>query len=421
VTVWKEKDRAAWRYRFYYQGHKYEGSTGQLTEQDAIDFEEEEQRKVRRQVHGLGVAPEHSPRISDWAATYYTYLQEQREVRRLDAVDVLLRVVLRFWGAKPSGKDPKNPAIQGEPYHDLRLGDPIRDPDWIEKFEAWIRRRGSSRQSRLHYMSIMSRMYRVAMLPRFAKLTGVQSNPFLTVERKRPPGRKVAVTPAQLRAWLKHAPRHAQLAMAIAALAPKLRLANILQLRWDTSFDEQMRFITVTDHKTVGVTGAPLVVAIPRQLRALLRAAKRDSTGPWVIAYRGEPVKSIRASVKKGAAAADLAYGRAVAGGVTFHTIRHTAATLLAEVKGLTEAERAATMGQDIETTQRYTHLRPESQRQVLTRLGDRLRLDDILDEAFGGPGGKPGVQGRTRAKKPQQRRTFRKSAAKASKSRSGR
>jgi hypothetical protein len=71
-------------------------------------------------------------------------------------------------------------------------------------------------------------------------------------------------------------------------------------------------------------------------------------------------------------------------GGVTFHTIRHTAATLLAELPHLTEAQRAATMGQDILTTQRYTHLRPDSQRPVLEALAQVLSLQDLLEAAFG-------------------------------------
>ena len=390
MTVWKDKDRSAWRYRFFYKGRRYKGSTGQLTREDAEEFEEDLKRKIRRAEHGLQVLPEHTPTITLWAEEYFDYIRRRGKVRRLNAVDDLVRVVLRFWGAKPSGANPKNPPIEGEPYHDLRLADPIHDPGWIERFEDWIRARGSSPQTRLHYMSILSRMYRVAMLPKYAKRTGIQSNPFLTVERDRPAGRQVTLTPAQLRAWLSAAPRHTQLAMAIAALAPKLRLANVLALRWDQHIDAKHEFIRVEDHKTVGMTGQPLVVPITPQLRKILQAAKREASGPYVITYRGEPVRSIRTGLKEAAKTADLLYGRDV-GGVTFHTIRHTAATLLAEVPSLTEAQRAATMGQDIQTTQRYTHLRPASQRPVLARLGSKLRLSELLDEAFAA-GTKPGT-----------------------------
>ena len=412
MTVWKESDRRAWRYDFWYHGERYRGSTGQLTREDAEDYEEQEKRRVRRAAHGLEVRPEHTPAITDWAAEYYDYVTARGKVRRLDHIDNSLRVVLRFWGAKPAGGNPKNPPFEGEPYHDLRLAHPIRDPDWIEKFEEWIRARGSSKQTRLHYMSIMSRMYRVAMLPKFVKRTGVTSNPFLTVERDKPVGRKVTVTPAELRTWLQRAARHVQLAIAIGALAPKLRLANVLQLRWDRSIDPAFTYITVGEHKTMDQTQAPMVIPITKQLRTLLKAAKAESRTPFVVTYRGKPVKSIRAGVRSAATRAGLTYGRDV-GGVTFHTIRHTAATLLAEIPSLTEAQRAATMGQDIATTQEYTHLRPASQRPVLTRLGQRLKLDAILAEAFGTPGGQAGGPPSGEARKRAEKRRMRMAHAK--------
>lgn len=399
MTVWKEKDRSAWRYKFFVDGTEYSGSTKQITKDDAIEWEENEKRRVRRGLGGLPTLPEHTPRISDWAERYFEYVEHRGKVRRLQVTQNLLNVVLRFWGAKPPASNKKNPPRDGEPYHDLRLADPIRDPEWIEKFEAWIRRKGVRQGTRLHYMSIMSRMYRVAMLPQFVKRTGVQMNPFLTVERDRPKGRKIALTPAELRGWLTAAPRHTQLAMAIAALAPKLRLRNVLELRWDRSFDPDLQFITVDEHKTVGHTHEPLVVAISPQLRAILKAAREEGSSKYVVTYRDRRLKSIRGGVKAAAEAADLEYGRYKDRGVTFHTIRHTAATLLAEVPSLSEAQRAATMGQDVQTTQRYTHLRPHSQRPAAKRLADRLRLGDILDAAFQS-GLKPGVPEKRNARK---------------------
>ncbi len=399
MTVWKEKDRAAWRYRFYYHGKPHKGSTGQLTREDAEEFETDLKRKVRRAEHGLQVLPEHTPTISAWADAYFAYVKRKGQVRRLDRVDELLRVVLRFWGARPTGTDPKNPPIAGEPYHDLRLADPIRDPEWLLKFESWMdaRRVGTgkgpkrsvSSQTRNHYISMMNRLYRLASRPQFIKKTGVRSNPFETMERYRRRGRRVTVTAEELREWLQHTPRHAQIAIAIAALAPKLRLRNVLELRWGSSFDDGFHFITVAEHKTVDVTGEPMVVPISTPLRTLLEVLhgtwerSRHKT-TYVVTYRDHPVQSIRGSVRAGAKAAGLKYGREVKGGVTFHTIRHTAATLLAELPYLTEAQRAATMGQDIPTTQGYTHLRPESQRPVLEALGKVMDLDALLTAAFG-------------------------------------
>lgn len=437
MTVWKEKDRAAWRYKFWYRGVPYKGSTGQLTRDDAEEFEEDLKRKVRREAHGLVVLPQHTPRIGEFANVYVAHLKQQikedaphltvaQVEKRLQPTMDLLRVVLRFWGPRPTGSNPKNPPVEGEPYHDLRLADPIRDRSWLQKFEQWIKQRqvyvGKNKngeqvfrpigkQTRLHYMSIMSRLYRVANLPDYAKQTGVDDkNPFLTVARARPRGRKVTVTPAELRAWLSAAPKHTKLAIAIAALAPKLRLANVLGLRWSQNIIGDLDYIKVDEHKTVDKTGEPLVVPIEPSLRTILRAAKGESSSDHVITYRSKPVKSIRGGVRRSAEDADLTYGRDVVGGVTFHSIRHTAATLLAEVPHLTEAMRAAAMGQDIETTQGYTHIRPLKQRPALAHLGRKLRLDDIFARAFGGPGQAPGVLVRKGVRKLQQKRTVTKS-----------
>jgi integrase len=391
VTIWKPKHRRTYRYRFYLHGQRYEGNTGLSTFEDAKEWEAQEQRRIEREQAGLSLLPEHSPTFTTWAGVYYQHVLGRGRIRRPERVDELLRVVLRFWGAKPSGKNPDNPPVEGEPYHNLRLADPIRDPSWIVKFEQWMAQRvvrvsgrPPSNQTRNHYRSILSRLYRVAMQPAFAMKTGIRSNPFAGLERDPTRSRRVIVTPAELRRWLAHTPKHAQLAIAIAALAPKLRLDNILSLKWTEHLDPDLRYITVRDHKTVGETDAPLTVPITPQLRAILKAAQKERQGAYLIMHRGARVHSIRHAVRTGAEAAGLTYGRDV-GGVVFHTIRHSAATLLAGMPSLTEALRASTMGHsDISTTMQYTHLKPVQERPVLARLARTLKLEAIFSHAFG-------------------------------------
>ena len=60
---------------------------------------------------------------------------------------------------------------------------------------------------------------------------------------------------ADLRSWLTHASYHVRLAVAIAALAPKLRLANVLALTWQEHLDPELRFITVRQHETSKILG----------------------------------------------------------------------------------------------------------------------------------------------------------------------
>jgi hypothetical protein len=58
----------------------------------------------------------------------------------------------------------------------------------------------------------------------------VMQNPFRDVPRETVVERTVTISLADLRSWLTHASYHVRLAVAIAALAPKLRLANVLAL-----------------------------------------------------------------------------------------------------------------------------------------------------------------------------------------------
>src|SRR6185436_10387466 len=95
------------------------------------------------------------------------------------------------------------------------------------------------------------------------------------------------------------------------------------------------------------------VVPISDQLRLILKDA-RQRTDTYVVEYRGRPVKTIRGGLRSAVERAGLPFGRAV-DGATFHTLRHTAASLLAEL-GEPEAIRKEVMGhRNIATTQRYT------------------------------------------------------------------
>jgi integrase len=101
-------------------------------------------------------------------------------------------------------------------------------------------------------------------------------------------------------------------------------------------------------------------------------------TAYFVVEYRQRPIKSIRGGLQEAAKRAGLAYGRA-GNGVTFHTLRHTAASLLAEL-GESEAIRKEVMGhRDIATTQRYTQLRPVHEIPALERLAAAVPISDLV------------------------------------------
>lgn len=392
MSVYRSKDRRTYRYDFWVRGKRYRGSTGQLRKDDAERWEKREQLRLA-QLAG-GVAPfvvGETPRFQDWAEIYLR--DATARMKRPDRVRANLRVILRFWGA-PSAK---SRAVAGAVYHDLRLGDPIVDPAWIVRFETWLaelpvwrHRRGRglevvegavgrSGQTRNQYRSLLSQMFVLAMRPEWRAQTGITTNPFVGVARDQPNRRRVALEADELRRLIAAAAPHVRLALCIGALAPKLRRANILGLRWD-QIDPHVQWITVHDHKTDRVARRPLVVPISAQLReVLLDARARAPRATHVVTYRDHPLKDIRDGVRAAAARAGLPYGRGIEHGLTFHTLRHTAATLLAELVE-DPTKRQATMGhQRLETTQQYTHLRPRAELDPIERLSEHLQIADLV------------------------------------------
>ncbi len=379
MTVYKPKGGKTWRYDFRWRGRRYQGSTDQLTKEDAQLAESAVKKRLRQQAWGiLPIDRIHSPAFSDWAEVV---LREQRSrLTRVDIQQRTLRMVLGFFGRTPRRGTP----IEGAPYHHLKLIDPILDPDWLVKFEAWMERRGLAASTKNSYRSAVSMMYRIAMRPKYRKLTGITMNPMEGVERDATRNRVQTLTDAQLAAWIRESAPHVRLAIVIGALAPKLRLASILALRWDRNVDRDLQFLTVHAHKTIRSTGEAQVVPIDPQLRAILaphHAAwrHRKKAQPYVIHYRGERVKSIRTALKRAAKDAQIPYGIT---GITFHSLRHTVATKLAEL-GVPEKQRQQVMGHlEIRTTQKYTHLRPMHEVEPLARLSSALRLRELLEPA---------------------------------------
>jgi integrase len=369
VSLWKRGD--VWHYDFWFQGRRYSGSTRQTGRSDAAVCEHEVKRRLRRQAAGLeGPRAVEAPRFQDWAEIHFR--ERTQHMGRPEFLEHNLRTILRFWGARP-----KRDTASSDPYHDLRLHHPIRDAVWIERFEAWMRSRGSSPQTRNHYRSVLRGMYKTALLPAYRATSGISMNPFRDVPRDTTVERTVTISIADLRSWLTHASYHVRLAVAIAALAPKLRLASVLALTWQEHIDPDLRFITVHRHKTSKSSKRPQVVPISEQLRVILRDA-RQRTHTFVVEYRQRPVKSIRAGLQAAVERAGLPFGRAM-GGATFHTLRHTAASLLAEL-GEPEAIRKEVMGhRDIATTQRYTHLRPVHEIPAHERLADAVPIADLV------------------------------------------
>lgn len=382
MTVYRPPERKIFRYDFVYKGTRYSGSTAQVDIERAR-LVEAKIKLALRESRGQIAEPGPAPSWSEWADIYYAWCERMHartgRPKRLDRIDELLRVVLRFWGQQPLTQSMLSPAAGEEaPFHGLTLTDPIDDPSWILAFEAWMDRRGSAGSTRNHYTTVCSRLYYCAMLPEYRKLTRIAMNPFIGRPRAPKVTATVALTPEQVLKWIGAMSYHARLAVAIAALAPKLRLRNILTLDWHQHLDREITRITVTEHKSDVITGKPLVVPVSAQLRTILRDARaRTPECTRVVTYRGQPIDSIRSGLRAAAKDAGIPYGRGH--GATFHTLRHTASTILAGLQVNPWLHRDVMGHADLATTDGYTHLQLEEQRPVFEALSAELPIASVV------------------------------------------
>lgn len=411
MTTFKHPRGTTWRYDFRWtppgetRARRYQGSTGQLTKADAELVELEIKRRVRQEQ--FGVAPfdrARSPSITAFAFQHLKHVTTKGTIERLDAFTELLKLCLQFWGRRPKTlPDPSKapPKVRARveaardrmlaaPYHDLRLVDPILDPSWIERFEVWLSSLGLSGARKNHYRSAMSGIYRTALLPQWRQKTGVTSNPFLHIERDRVRPREAVLTLEQLRAWIDAAAPHVRIAMALAVYAPELRSGAILGLTWRKHLDAGLTKIT-TRHKTERWTGRAQVVPVSRELQTILHWARRTHRGAaHVVAVRTPTGKyvgvkridtALRASLERAneSLPADQRMTYGAKDGVTFHTIRHTMATLMAEW-GEPDALRQMLMGHaSSATTAKYTHLAGRAKIDPLERVAAKVDLGQVV------------------------------------------
>ena len=385
-----------WHYDFWYAGARHQGTTGQDLRDDAEQVERDVKRRLRQEAFGIRpITRDDTPTFTAFAEHYLK--AKRATLGRPDLVERTLRMVLAFWGRRPTKSTP----VEGGVYHDLRLADPILEPAWIDRFDAWMDARGLSASTKNTYRSTLSGLYKLALRPRFRKATRVERNPFLDIDRDRPARRHVHLPMDNLRAWVQQAPPHAVIALVVGALAPKLRLQQVLQLRFDRHLDPDLTVITFDAHKTRRHTGRPQVTPVSDSLREVLLALRQARPGqPHVITFRGEPVASIRTAIRRAAKAAGLPYG-VKAGGVTFHALRHAMASEAARM-GIAGTLHAAVLGhKDPRTTEQfYTHMVSEDERGVLEQLAGRAALTESALAAVGTfVGTRIGTDRRTRAK----------------------
>lgn len=374
MTAFKEPDRKTlkWRFQFWYKRTRYRSPRGFRTKELCEQAERALRDRLVRLDYGIPEPAGAGPTFTRWAGVVYDYAVHREHLRDPGSLDINLRKILRFWGHAPHDASKR---IPGAPYHGLTLDAPIRDGAWLLKFEEWMTAEGMAGSTKNHCRSACSKLYRVALLAEYRVQTGITANPFRGILRDPPVRRDVVFTPEQLQAVLQAAPTYLRTAMRIAALAPELRISNIAALRW-SHLDAHLKWIRLADHKTARMTQKPLVTPVVPQLRRyLLDVRARQPEGCEAVVDRnGEPVSRfvLKDELERACAEAGVLYGKKH-GGVTFHTIRHTAITTMAEI-GIPDNQRQQAVGHSaLATTAGYTHMTPRHKIDPLTKLAREI------------------------------------------------
>lgn len=124
----------------------------------------------------------------------------------------------------------------------------------------------------------------------------------------------------------------------------------------------------------------PRTIPMTARARTELLSVIQDRTeGPVFSSARtGINLQEIKKSFRKACELAGIPYGQNTAGGLTFHDLRHTFATRLAE-RGVDESVRMALLGQSsLKMVRRYSHATPEAMQDAVSMLANRA--GEVLD-----------------------------------------
>lgn len=200
----------------------------------------------------------------------------------------------------------------------------------------------------------------------------LEESPIAGLARVRPPKREPHVlTPAEERRLL------AQLeppdrAIVICALDTLMRLSDVLNLRRD---QDRGTYLLVVDPKV-----EPYKVPVSRRLRRALDALEKD--GPYYFAHRrGQEKPAHRRSIiknmlKRACEAANVKYGRP--DGITFHGLRHTAATRLVEGGVPLRVVQALGGWRSMRQLERYAHPSEQAQKDAVELISRHSRLTPV-------------------------------------------
>lgn len=396
MSTFQSKDRGGHEYEFVWR-HVRQRERNFGTKKEARDAEAERRTELRAGADptrgrrsAIGADPvvvtTGSPRFTDWAGIYLAHqrtlledkgVPEKKIVKLLASREKKLRVILRFWGARPKDDDTRmnrNTETKDlRPYHNLSLLDPIVHPKWIMEFEAHLRARGLAGQTKNNNRSTVSNLYELALDPEFRERSKVASNPFHHLRRDTSRRRKRVASFDELNRVLAQSAPHLRLAIEIGMYAYELRVGSILALTWN-DIDPNFERITVGDHKTIGDSDEAQVVPIVLPLRKVLKAAHaaRNPRCNRVVQYNGLGIDKCITAITAACERAGVEYG--VKHGITFHTLRHTLNTEAARLGFSKETVQLMGGWKTTAMAAHYVHQSGNEKRKPLERIAKHVQ-----------------------------------------------
>ncbi len=229
-------------------------------------------------------------------------------------------------------------------------------------------------------LALVSALYRWAVRMAYAEV-----NPARLVERYSEKGREreTYLTATEARA-LVGATSEVLRPLLVCALSTGMRRGELLALDW-RDVDLSREEIVVRNDKAGRNKVVPMTADLAAELRRL-RAARAvpqiDGTDPVFVLRDGSRFTrhSLRRLFTDALARCD-AVGEVKRSKVTFHTLRHTAASLMVQAD-VSLPEVAKILGHStLAVTMRYAHFAPEAGRAAVDRLGQALSLGDESGE----------------------------------------
>jgi len=163
--------------------------------------------------------------------------------------------------------------------------------------------------------------------------------------------------------------------LVIAALDTLMRAGDLLRLEWA---HDHGTYLTVVQPKT----GTAYRVPISSRLRAALDRLRRR--GRYIFAHRRKAstprlqTNSLKQMLEDGCTRARLAYGR-LAGGITFHGLRHTGATRLMEAGVDLRTLQVLGGWSSLRMLERYVHPADAAKVAAVERIGEGVAVPRAL------------------------------------------